>query len=47
MFNIDRVHMILDEMILNGRIVESSQDKALMPILLMDQTIKKWNRMEA
>ena len=37
LFSLDRVHMILDEMIQNGCIVESNKTKILAPIQLMDQ----------
>ena len=40
MFNLDRVHMILDEMIVNGCIVESNRNKILAPIQVMDQVLK-------
>ena len=41
MFNLERVHMILDEMIINGCIVEGSKTLALSPIQLMDQALHK------
>lgn len=41
MLNIDRVTMILDEMISNGRIVESTQSRILAPIYVMDQAVGK------
>ena len=41
MFNLDRVHMILDEMIANGCIVEGSKTLALAPIQVMDQVLHK------
>ncbi|KAK2145166.1 hypothetical protein LSH36_697g00034 [Paralvinella palmiformis] len=35
MYNLDRVHMILDEMILNGQIVESNKTKILAPLQVL------------
>lgn len=40
MFNLDRVHMILDEMLCNGCIVEGSRSLALGPVLIMDKVLK-------
>ena len=43
MFNLDKVHMILDEMIMNGQIVETNRARILAPIYLLDQaTAKRW-----
>ena len=36
-YHVERVHMIVDEMIQNGCIVESSKAKVLAPIHAMDQ----------
>uniref|UniRef100_A0A8C4TSX0 AP complex mu/sigma subunit domain-containing protein n=1 Tax=Falco tinnunculus TaxID=100819 RepID=A0A8C4TSX0_FALTI len=33
MFNLDRVHIILDEMVLNGCIVETNRNRILAPLL--------------
>eukprot|EP01128_Nolandella_sp_AFSM9_P008960 TRINITY_DN5604_c0_g1_i1.p1 TRINITY_DN5604_c0_g1~~TRINITY_DN5604_c0_g1_i1.p1 ORF type:complete len:148 (-),score=12.42 TRINITY_DN5604_c0_g1_i1:136-579(-) len=41
MFNLDRAHMILDEIILNGNIVETSKATILEPIVLLDKYTKK------
>ena len=41
LLNIDRVHMIIDEMISDGRIVESSQSRVLAPMHVLDQTVAK------
>lgn len=41
MFSMDRVHMILDEMILNGRIIESNQSRILTPLQVMDHVVKR------
>lgn len=40
MFNLDRVHMILDEMIMNGQIVETNKNRILAPITVLDKANK-------
>jgi AP-4 complex subunit sigma-1 len=40
MFNLEKGHMILDEVLLNGRIVETNPKQILEPIFLIDQTTK-------
>lgn len=37
MFNIEKAHYILDEMVMNGTIVETSRVKVLMPVQLLDK----------
>ncbi|XP_057714521.1 AP-4 complex subunit sigma-1 [Corythoichthys intestinalis] len=37
MFNVDRVHIILDEMIQNGRIVETNKSNILAPLVALDK----------
>ncbi|KFP02469.1 AP-4 complex subunit sigma-1 [Calypte anna] len=37
MFNLDRVHIILDEMVLNGCIVETNRNRILAPLLVLDK----------
>ncbi|XP_055018824.1 AP-4 complex subunit sigma-1 isoform X1 [Boleophthalmus pectinirostris] len=37
MFNLDRVHIILDEMIQNGHIVETNKSRILAPITAIDK----------
>lgn len=37
MFNIDKAHFILDEMVTNGFIVETNKANVLRPITLMDR----------
>ncbi|XP_054256308.1 AP-4 complex subunit sigma-1 isoform X2 [Melanerpes formicivorus] len=37
MFNLDRVHIILDEMVLNGCIVETNVNRILAPLLVLDK----------
>ncbi|KAK7005378.1 AP-4 complex subunit sigma-1, partial [Halocaridina rubra] len=36
LFNIDRLHMVLEEMVVDGELVESSVKNALSPILVLD-----------
>lgn len=36
MFNIERAHFILDEMMMNGKIVETNKKHILRPLRLMD-----------
>ncbi|XP_071355231.1 AP-4 complex subunit sigma-1 isoform X3 [Trachinotus anak] len=37
MFNLDRVHIILDEMIQNGHIVETNKSRVLAPLTALDK----------
>uniref|UniRef100_UPI0037E82CBC AP-4 complex subunit sigma-1 isoform X1 n=1 Tax=Semicossyphus pulcher TaxID=241346 RepID=UPI0037E82CBC len=37
MFNLDRVHVILDEMIQNGHIVETNKSRILAPLTALDK----------
>ncbi|XP_051478338.1 AP-4 complex subunit sigma-1 isoform X2 [Apus apus] len=37
MFNLDRVHIILDEMVLNGCIVEMNRNRILAPLFVLDK----------
>ena len=37
MFNIEKAHFILDEMVMNGHIVETNKVNILTPIKLMDK----------
>ena len=41
MFNLERAHFILDEMVMNGRIVETNRMNILRPIRLMDKYAQK------
>lgn len=41
MFNIDKAHFILDEMITNGEITECNQGNVLRPIQIMDKYVQK------
>jgi AP-4 complex subunit sigma-1 len=37
MFNIEKAHYILDEMLMNGHIIETSKSNVLAPVKLMDK----------
>ncbi|CAG8543465.1 13028_t:CDS:2, partial [Acaulospora colombiana] len=37
MYNIEKVHVILEEMVLNGRIVETNKNNVLAPIIEMNK----------
>lgn len=37
MFNLDRVHIILDEMIQNGHVVETNRNRVLAPLSALDK----------
>lgn len=37
MFNLDKVHIIIDEIIQNGHIVETNKNRILAPLLALDQ----------
>lgn len=43
MFNLDKVHIILDEMILNGHIVETNKNQILAPLLALDKMAESWS----
>mmetsp|Transcript_28596 Transcript_28596/g.37457 ORF Transcript_28596/g.37457 Transcript_28596/m.37457 type:complete len:154 (-) Transcript_28596:315-776(-) len=38
MFNLEKAHFILDEMVMNGYIMETNRSNVLKPIALMDKT---------
>ncbi|XP_042563024.1 AP-4 complex subunit sigma-1 [Clupea harengus] len=40
MFNLDKVHIILDEMILNGHVVETNKNRILAPLLVLDKMVE-------
>ncbi len=40
MFNIEKVHVILEEMVLNGKIVETNKTNVLALVLEMDKVSK-------
>lgn len=42
MFNLDKVHIILDEMVLNGCIVETNRARILAPLLILDKMSESW-----
>lgn len=37
MFNMEKVHYILEEMICNGYVVDSNKKNILFPLMLMDE----------
>ncbi|KJE93023.1 hypothetical protein CAOG_03885 [Capsaspora owczarzaki ATCC 30864] len=41
MFNLEKAHIILDEMIINGKIVETNKNQILMPLALMEKASTK------
>jgi len=41
MFNLERAHFILEEMVMNGRIVETNKMNILRPLRLMDKYTQK------
>lgn len=38
MFNLDKAHMILDEMIANGNIAETNRSRVLAPVGVLDKS---------
>lgn len=38
MFSLERAHMILDEMIMNGHIIETNKSRILAPIAVLDKS---------
>ena len=40
MFNIDKAHMIIDEMIANGQISETNKNRILAPVVVLDRAGK-------
>ena len=41
MFNIEKAHFILDEMVTNGAIVETNKSNVLKPVLLLEKVSKQ------
>ena len=37
MFNLEKAHFILDEMVMNGCIIETNKNNVLAPLLLLDK----------
>ena len=37
MFNIEKAHMILEEMVVNGEIVETNRTRILAPVRIIDR----------
>lgn len=40
MFNLDKVHIILDEMILNGHVAETNKSRILAPLQALDRMVE-------
>lgn len=40
MFNIDKAHMILDEMIMNGQVTETNKNRILAPVAVLEKSAK-------
>ncbi|XP_062863380.1 AP-4 complex subunit sigma-1 isoform X2 [Trichomycterus rosablanca] len=40
MFNLDKVHIILDEMILNGHVAETNKNRILAPLQALDKMVE-------
>ena len=38
MFNLEKAHFILDEMVMNGCIIETNKNNILSPVMLLDKT---------
>jgi len=43
MFNIERAHFIVDEMIMNGRITETNKSNVLRPLRTLDKVVSAKN----
>jgi AP-4 complex subunit sigma-1 len=41
MFNLEKAHFILDEMVINGQVVETNKANILRPILLLNREASK------
>ena len=41
MFNIEKAHFIIDEMIMNGQIIETNKTNVLTPVLAVVKTMEK------
>jgi len=39
MFNIDRAHFLIDEMVCNGHVVETNKSNILRPVALVDRSV--------
>ena len=40
MFNLEKAHFLLDEMVMNGYIIETNKTNVLKPVLLLEKTNK-------
>ena len=38
MFNLEKAHFLLDEMVMNGRVIETNKNNVLKPVLLMEKS---------
>lgn len=43
MFNLEKAHFILDEMVMNGCIIETNKNNVLAPVLLLDKAASAWS----
>lgn len=41
MFNVEKAHMILDEVVSNGEIVETNRSRILAPVRIIDKAAKE------
>jgi len=41
MFNIERAHWILDEMVMNGEIIETNKQNILKPVRTLDAAVAR------
>lgn len=41
MFNIEKAHMILDEIVVNGEIIETNRTRILAPVRIIDKASKE------
>ncbi len=40
MFNLEKAHMILDEMVMNGQITETNKNRVLAPVAVLERTAR-------
>ena len=40
MFNLEKAHMILDEMIMNGQIAETNKNRILAPVAVLERAAR-------
>ena len=46
MFNIEKAHFIIDEMVMNGLIVETNKANILNPVVAVVKSVGMWYRFE-